>query len=262
MQGRAGFFVPVSSLRYLGTGFLPNSILRRCTVSEKINNGYFDGFPYLVTRIVPALYHIILLPAELAQEGLEEIALRQVCHNRLETCLVLAEGSCVYFTLNHIRLVSDDMPWAPHYVADKLLSSSDLPETDELRSRRENLSRFIDARKMEGCLYGDLRKGGRSATPGELGMLSGKSACGVPRGLVYCNCCGGWTGECLDPNPFFRNLIMKVYCRCENDNLCARCGQQLYEYRLNANYFGEDGEIWHVPGFGSLSHRCPDMQRK
>jgi hypothetical protein len=230
-------------------------------VSSRIKNGYFDRFPYLVTRVVPALYHIILLPNELSQANLETIALRQLTYNHLETCLVLAEGSCVYFTLNNIRVVSNIMPTSSYYITGKLFPSYDFPESDELRSRRESLRSFIDTRKSEGFLYGGFRKGGRPATPGELSLLSGKSTCGVPKGLVYCEKCGEWTGECLDPNPFFKHLIMRVHCRCENNNLCARCGQPLYKYKLNANYFEKDGQIWHVPGFSGFNHRCADMQR-
>lgn len=229
-------------------------------MSEQISCPYFEGFPYLVTRIVPALYHIILLPSELSQEVLQRVALRQFIYNRLETCLVLTEGHCVYFRADNTMVVTDSMPWTTNYVTDKLLPSYEFPESDELRSRRESLSSFINARRNEGCLYGDLRKGGRPATPEELSMLAGKSNCGVPAGLAYCEKCGGWTGECLDPNPLFENLIMVVHCRCENDNLCARCGQPLYDYKLNANYFGGDGQIWHVPGFCCLSHSCADMQ--
>jgi hypothetical protein len=230
-------------------------------MSKKTNNCYFDGFPYLVTRIVPALYHIILLPSEFSQVDLETIALRQFTYNRLETCLVLAERHCVYNTLDNIRASSEIMPTSPYYTANRLFPSYDFSESDELRNRGESLRQFIDARKSEGYLYGDLRKGGRPATAGELSRPSGKSTHGVPKGLVYCEKCGRWTGECLDPNPFFKNLIMRVHCRCENDNLCARCGQLLYEYKLNANYLGEDGQIWHVPGFSGLSHFCADMQR-
>jgi hypothetical protein len=108
-----------------------------------------------------------------------------------------------------------------------------------------------------GTLFGDLTKGGRSATEEERQRLSGKQPNGVPNGLIQCKTCGDWAGECLDPNPMFIGMIMKVDCRCQNDNLCARCGKPLYEYKLNANYYGKDGIIWHVAAFIGFSHRCP-----
>jgi hypothetical protein len=51
---------------------------------------------------------------------------------------------------------------------------------------------------------------------------------------------------------------MTVHCRCANDNRCAACDRLLYEHKLNANYYNpRDGQIWHVPGFSGLGHRCP-----
>jgi hypothetical protein len=29
---------------------------------------FFEGFPYLVTRVVPAMYHVIVLPDDLARK--------------------------------------------------------------------------------------------------------------------------------------------------------------------------------------------------
>jgi hypothetical protein len=64
----------------------------------------------------------------------------------------------------------------------------------------------------------------------------------------------------LDPNPVFKGKVMRVHCLCENDNRCAACGGLLNARELNANYFEKsDGQIWHVPGFSGLSHRCPEV---
>jgi hypothetical protein len=38
----------------------------------------FDGFPYLATRVVPALYHLIVLPRYFETELLRDISRRQV----------------------------------------------------------------------------------------------------------------------------------------------------------------------------------------
>src|SRR4029077_18005232 len=48
----------------------------------------FGGFPYLVTRVVPAMYHVILLPAAASELELALLARTQWHANRLETCLV------------------------------------------------------------------------------------------------------------------------------------------------------------------------------
>lgn len=49
---------------------------------------------------------------------------------------------------------------------------------------------------------------------------------------------------------------MVVHCRCDNDNH-ARCGEVLFERKLNANFYDEsDGQIWYVPGFCAFDHQC------
>ncbi len=111
-------------------------------------------------------------------------------------------------------------------------------------------------------MLGDLTKRGREATASEIERLIGCRPDGAPRGLSRCPQCGEYRGECLDPSPQFTWLIVRVCCRCENDNLCARCGERLHSRRLNADYFDErDGHIWHVPGFCAMSHRCSDERR-
>ncbi len=51
-------------------------------------------------------------------------------------------------------------------------------------------------------------------------------------------------------------LVVRVHCVCENDNLCARCGQKFHARKLNANYYEPaDRTSWHVPGFSD----CSDM---
>ena len=56
----------------------------------------FDGFPYLVTRVVPTLYHITLLPEDLSYEVAETLVRRQVEANHLPTCLVVAPDRALY----------------------------------------------------------------------------------------------------------------------------------------------------------------------
>jgi hypothetical protein len=58
----------------------------------------FDGFPYFVTRIVPALYHVILLPAGMDEGSLISFAEHQSQSNNLEACLVLSRDRGNWFT--------------------------------------------------------------------------------------------------------------------------------------------------------------------
>jgi hypothetical protein len=50
----------------------------------------FDGFPFFVTRIVPGLYNIILLPADMDEATLIEFSEHQARTNGLDACLVSA----------------------------------------------------------------------------------------------------------------------------------------------------------------------------
>src|SRR5258705_4277221 len=52
------------------------------------NLALFEGFPYLVTRVVPAMYHVMLVPEEASELELVLLARTQWRANRLETCLV------------------------------------------------------------------------------------------------------------------------------------------------------------------------------
>jgi hypothetical protein len=203
---------------------------------------HFDGFPYLVTRIVPALYHIILLPAGLPRTKYLDLLARQRQANRLTTSLALGDSTAWY---------------GGEIVTGKLQSSEVFQPTPELIARRARLDRFVTSHNSGGYLFGDLTKGGRPATPEEREALAGCRSNGTPTGLDPCIQCGEWRGTCLDPNPRFAGMVMTVHCRCENHNLCALCGKRLADRRLNANYYDEDdGIVRHVPGFSGLGHRC------
>ena len=51
-----------------------------------------------MTRVVPTLYHVILLPAEVPPDGLRALARSQVRANRLHTCVVLGNDLGLYLT--------------------------------------------------------------------------------------------------------------------------------------------------------------------
>jgi hypothetical protein len=218
---------------------------------------FFDGYPYLVTRVVPRLYHVILLPAEVSPDGLRELARSQVQANRLSTCLVLGEDLGLYLTPEGGQTVSRNIPCGGILVADRLRPPAPIPLSAELAARRHLLQALLDEGLRNGTLFGDLTKGGRPATPEEQARLAGRNPSGVPRGMAECRTCGEWRGTCLDPSEQFAGHLMRVHCLCENWNRCARCGGYLYARRLNANYYNPaDGRIWHVPGFCAFDHAC------
>src|SRR5882724_3399971 len=238
--------------------------------------------PYLLVELVAALYHLTVLPADLPEDDLNAIARAQVQANRLAACLVLGERRVLAIDAEGVERVETDIPfrlfghWISAAVTRRLKTTRPLPPTDEVLRRQTSLEAAIKeypARRAEvlrqrGMLppadfvVGDLTKGGRDATPAELAALSGRQSNGVPMGLVVCADCGLWKGECLDPSAEFRGKVMRVHCGCDNWNRCAACGETLYRFRLNANYYDQrDDAVVHVPGFSGLSHQCAGNRR-
>lgn len=85
----------------------------------------------------------------------------------------------------------------------------------------------------------------------------GRQANEVPKGLARCPVCSDWMGRCLWPDPLmWHQGPTRISCRCEA-NLCSRCGEPIYEYRLGANvYNGATDKVEHVPGMVGALHRC------
>lgn len=219
----------------------------------------FDGFPYLATRVVPALYHIILLPAEWSIGDLQSLAERQVSANRLRTCLVISDHQCVFYEADETQFESNEIPRGGNIISELLKAPVDFPISAELSQRSTGLQEHQQKWNSKGYVLGDLTKGGQPATTEEVKRLDGEQAAGVPLGLVQCATCGEWKGRCLDVNPDFHHLVVVVCCRCDNDNRCACCNRFLYTRKLNANYYeNSDGNIWHVPGFCGFGHKCPE----
>ena len=70
----------------------------------------FDGFPYFVTRVVPCLYHVILLPADMDEESLVSSAEHQSRSNDLEACLVMSKDRGLWFTPGGGQSYSQHIP--------------------------------------------------------------------------------------------------------------------------------------------------------
>jgi hypothetical protein len=217
----------------------------------------FDGFPYIVTRLTGAYFHIILLPNGIAVELFLDTTRRQADANRLPTCLVLGKDKCVYLGLDGTEQLSTEIPRATLFTSGKIRPCTSWPASDDLRERAKRLEAFGRDIPANAVLFGDINKGGRMATEDELDCLSGLQENGVPKGLVRCPFCSEWKGRCVDPNPRLKNLFVKVDCLCENDNFCAWCHDYLYDRKLNANYYDPiKGDVMYVPGFSCLVHQC------
>lgn len=102
---------------------------------------HFEGFPYLVTPIVSALYHIILLPDELGRRDLEDVTRSQVGANRLKACLILGEGEPIYFKIDGTETRAALVPEASFYCANRLRKPVDYPQVlcpERTRAMTEN----------------------------------------------------------------------------------------------------------------------------
>lgn len=221
----------------------------------------FVGFPYLVTRIVGPLCHVMLLPADRSEEELRHLATLQVLANRLETYLVLGEDP-IHYDIDGTPSRVAAAPRGGFLVAGKLRPAEDFPPTPELAARAERLRVFIESLKQTGFLVCSPQLGYRPATAEEISRLAGHSPDGVPRGLVRCGDCGECRGECLGSAPHSDRQIASVYCRCENHNRCARCGNTLAAWRLHAHHFDRrTGKILFQPSFSGMSHVCSESLR-
>ena len=183
----------------------------------------FDGFPYMITRLVPALYHVIVLPAHLSAAQYNALFHDQCDANQLETCLALGHAAAWYRSPGGSYTGRSQPPVGGVVVTDRLQPGERFEPTPDLRARRARLARFAAAGNRGGYLLGDATHGGRAATPDDLEALAGPHMGGVPKGLERCRVCAEWRGECLDPRA--PGMVVPVHCRCENHNRCAACGE-------------------------------------
>jgi hypothetical protein len=221
----------------------------------------FDGFPYQVTRVAPSLYHLVVLPGELALGHLKDILRWQAWANKMPQCLVLGPDRCTYFEPDGGELACSVVPSGGVQVAELLYPCYLLPATNETLRRVARLGQWVEVHGRRGAYVGDPGKGGRPATAEELERLTGCDSEGIPKGLTRCPACGDFRGECLDPGARVDPLFVPVSCRCENDTLCARCARPLAGRKLNANFLS-NGLVWHVPGFAAFRHDCQEEERQ
>ena len=220
---------------------------------------YFNGFPYLATRLASAVYNIMLLPAEWSRDAMWDFALRQAGANGLPVCLVRDADRGEYFDPDKGRTQLSGIPRAGILPPGDLVPVDPIPDSPELRARAEALREYRRERHGSDwvALIGDTKKAGREGSLDEWLRLREPQAGGVPAGLVRCAECGEWKGECLDNLPREVPWLVRVHCVCENRNRCAGCGGLLGERKLNGNEYDEDtGRVIHYGGFAALMHGC------
>jgi hypothetical protein len=217
----------------------------------------FEGFPYLVIRVMNDLVNVSILPDTLSNSDYEDLIRRQVDANNLEACLAFSEDHALYVSRSGHERHTTVVPRGAVPVIHRLRLPRLFPLTAELETRLKSLEAYVKAHTPTGYLLGDITKGGRRGTADEIAALRGTQSDGTPQGLMRCVICHDWRGTCLDPDPQWDGLVMTVECQCANDNRCAWCQRPLAPWKLNSNYYNEgDRTIWHVPTFSGLSHTC------
>jgi len=233
---------------------IPADLAVRASAPPAFGFPLFAGFPYLVTRLVPVLCHFTVLPAHWSANRLRELARQQVRANRLPTALVLDADFCLYLTPAGGELLSAPMAGQAMVMLDSLRLPQSFDATLDLARRAEALEAFRNE-QPDQRVGPSLELGGWQATERELRQFAGKNPDGSPKGLTQCVFCRDWRGICLDPTDALQ--LMQVYCQCENWNRCARCGEFLHDYRLNANYYDTIARgINYAPGYKVMWHSC------
>ncbi len=198
-------------------------------------------------------------------EDLLRLARAERDANRLDTALLLGPDRTIYPPPEggeHEERSRAAVPRSSWLAEGLLQPPPGGPRTKELTTRELDLRWFaLGCRPPNNTMIqGDLTKGGRIPPSLERRTLLGRGPEGVPQGLERCSRCSRFRGQCIDPNPVSRSLLVTVHCLCENHNRCARCRVPFHRTRLNGiRYDEEDGRVCHVPAFTALVHRCHDL---
>ncbi len=225
---------------------------------KKLASQTFGSFPYLSTRVFPALYNINLYPSDWSESDLVELARHQVAANKLPACLVLSWNRGLWFDGAGGETWNSFIPKGGAILDGKLKSPHGFTLEEKFGERSKLLDKFSSATlRGGGYLVGDPENCVREATPedAQLGGLKGNI---IPHRLTECLVCGELKGECFYPeSACYSDKVWKVRCRCENGNLCADCGEPLADHKLDSCYFDKESlGILHVAGYIALSHVC------
>jgi hypothetical protein len=218
----------------------------------------FGSFPYLSTRVFPALYNINLYPSGWTEPDLIELARHQVAANKLPACLVLSWNRGLWFDGYGSETSNSFIPKGGAILDGRLKPPHGYALVDDSDERSDLLAEFSSSSlRGGGYLVGDPENCVREATPEDvkLGELKGNI---IPHGLTECPDCGALKGECFYPeSACYSEKVWNVSCLCDNDNLCAGCGEPLANHKLDSCYVDRESlSIMHVAGYYALNHQC------
>lgn len=231
----------------------------RRSLANTLASRTFVHFPYLITRLFPALYNINLLPRDLSESELVELARAQVAANKLQACLVFGWNRGLWFDNSRpeSEIWSDDIPHGGILINGGLKFHRDYLSDPDIAIRSQLLDEYSQKSWSGGYLVGDPENCVREAAESDT-TLGDISDWAVPKGLSRCNVCGELKGECFDgQSELYADKVWHIRCKCENDNICAACNKPLNIHRLDSCYYNErTNEILHVAGYLALKHRC------
>lgn len=225
---------------------------------KKLASLTFDGFPYLTTRVFPALYNISLYPSDLTESDLIELARRQVAANKMPACLALTWSRGLWFDGIGGETWNSIIPNGGAILNGKLKMPQGYSHAESLYPRSKLLDEFSNTSlKSGGYLVGDPENCVREAKP-EDDQLGGLTSKIIPHSLTKCLVCGELKGECFYPeSSYYSDMVWELSCKCDNDNLCAACGMPLFHHKPDSCYYDKEVRgILHVAGYCVLSHVC------
>lgn len=219
----------------------------------------FSGFPYLYSVLSRGVLSLQLLPEEMTEDELIELARVQVTTNHTKGCLLLGPDRAVYFEPDGSARFHPLVPRCWRIELGVLKAPLAFDVTAEAERRIKASADYVAMiHERAGSGWGDEDRAGEVASDEEIEQLRAFNDDGSPRGLTACDTCGEHRGRCLDPLRPLTAMVLPVYCRCENVNRCARCGNLLHARRLDGNYYRpQDGLLIYVPGIAAARHQCP-----
>ncbi|MDQ3069140.1 MAG: hypothetical protein M3R55_05365 [Acidobacteriota bacterium] len=220
----------------------------------------FGGFPYLYSVLSRGVLNLQLLPEEMTEDELIELARVQVKTNSTRGCLLFGPDRAVFFQPDGSACFHPRVPRCWRIETGVLATPFAFDVTPEAERRIKAAAGYVTMiHERAGSGWGDEDRGGDTAPDEEIEQLRGVNDDGSPRGLTVCETCGEHRGRCLDPLRPDTAMVLPVSCRCQNINRCARCGNLLHARRLDANYYRpQDGLLIYVPGIAAARHRCPN----
>lgn len=239
-------------------GSSPEGATAEDSQEEKARPPILGGFPYLYSVLSQGVVNHTLLPETMTDDELIELARVQVTINHTEGCLVLGPDRAVYFQPDGTATFRPVVPQCWRVEIGVLEPPFEFERSSNFERREKLAASYVDMlHEKVGSGWGDSFCGGDLIDPQEAAALRGLNPDGSPKGLRRCDTCGEYRGHCLDPMIAQTRLLLPVYCRCQNFNRCARCGQHLHARRLNGNYYRpQDGLLIYVPGVAAAKHVC------